>query len=177
MFTLIGQRLPYARVDLRNPSFGDTEVNDTNLRFERTRQGEPKAVKADSWPNIETRQYVFEVLTRSEINNLIDFLTETAAEPVFMNDYNDEVSIVLITNTEYIITTARDECNYNVPLDVLILESNIPSTSVSPVPEPSVIEEAAGEPAPGEPVPGAPAPEPEPSVVAIPIISPSPSII
>jgi len=139
MFTLIGQRLPYARVDLRNPSFGDTEVNDTNLRFERTRQGEPKALRAEDWPDIETRQYVFESLTETQINELIDFLIETAAEPVFMQDHKGETFIVLIINSEYVITTLRDECNYNVPLDVLILESGIPSTSVSPVPEPSII--------------------------------------
>lgn len=136
MFILTGQYLTYASVTLPNPSFGDTNVYDTNTRFARTRQGEPRIIHDDGWPCIETRQYNFEVLTEDNINELISFLTETAAEPVYMADYNGEKYLVLVTNTEYLITTIRDECNYNIPLEVLILESIAPSEEVSPIPVP-----------------------------------------
>jgi len=135
MFRLISVQLPYVEIELKNPSLNDSEQYDTNLRFARTRHNEPKVARDDGWPVIQTRNYIFEVLTSSDTQKLIDFLVETASKRVYMVDYNDEVYIVLITNTEYIITTARDDCNYNIPLDVLILESD----AILPSPSPCLI--------------------------------------
>ena len=65
MFRLISIQLPYISVELKNPSFNDSEQYNTGLRFARTRNNEPKVARDDEWPVILTRNYVFEVLTRN----------------------------------------------------------------------------------------------------------------
>jgi len=111
---------PPIYVILRNPSLGEVESVNTAQRFQRLRSGEPKIVCDGDWPQQEKRTYTFEGLTADEISDLIDFLVATAGYTISIEDHNGDSIVGIVTNTEAIVTSVRDDCSYNIPLEVLL---------------------------------------------------------
>jgi len=108
---------------LSNPELDDTHDIDTNLINQQTRHGEPLIYKADDWPIIEKRNYIFNNLSEDKIQELILFLVAVAGMPINIIDYSGNEFAAIITNTDYIITILRDDCVENIPLELTILQS------------------------------------------------------
>ena len=124
---------PEIDIELPNPQLGNTEGITTQARFQRLISGEPKMVKDNDWPVIENRRYNFAVLDSNLMDALIDFLILTAGFPVDVLDHNGDSFQALVTNTEA-IRTITTSCNQNIPLELLVIGSLMPSPSMVPSP-------------------------------------------
>lgn len=110
---------PSLAVTLRNAQFGNAKNVDTGAIVRESRHGYPLAYKDSSWPVLKTRTYTTTTNKLSVINDLKDFLEDTAGLKIKITDHDDvDITGIIITSSNQIVTR-KDSCSYDVSFDFL----------------------------------------------------------
>ncbi len=116
---------PISTIVLKNPELGDVNRYDFRTIINRSRSGELNVLKPIDRENQHTFNYTFVALTRAIRDLLIVFLNLSAGNLILITDHNNKIFEALITISQPTSTTIRDNCTYNIVLDILVPQPEI----------------------------------------------------
>jgi len=110
---------PTLSVTLPNPEFGDTEAPTYGNVFGTNRNNELLNAYDAGHPITRTRVWRINKLTRAQRDALQKFIQTTAGDTIKVTDYNAVEFDALITNEDIEYVVLRDDCNYEVTLQLM----------------------------------------------------------
>lgn len=112
---------PTITLTLPNPELGDAERIALSNIFGRTRVGNVINKYDAGRPALTTLSWVIRKLTAVQRSNLLVFLHASAGDEFKVTDYNGDTFNALLQNTMTVLTTIREDCNYEVPIELLVV--------------------------------------------------------
>lgn len=106
-------------VTLPSPDFNDSEDDTFGNVFGSNRNGELLNVDDAGQPAITTRVWTIKGMTKTERDDLEHLLFVSAGDALSIVDYNGNSFSALVTNEDVELITLRDDCNYQVTLQLM----------------------------------------------------------
>lgn len=110
---------PTLSVTLPSPELGDTEAPKYGNVFGANRNNELLNVSDADHPATRMRVWRIRKLTKTLRDELQSFIQNTAGDRIKVTDYNSVAFNALITNEDLEYIVIRDDCNYEVTLQLM----------------------------------------------------------
>lgn len=110
---------PTLSVTLPNPEFGDTESPTYGNVFGTNRNNELLNVYDVGHPTTRMRVWRIKKMTKAQRDALQNFIQISAGDAIKVTDYNADEFNVLVTNEDLEYVVIRDDCNYEVTLQLM----------------------------------------------------------
>jgi hypothetical protein len=106
-------------ITIPNAQLGNTDSVNPNAIVRENRGLAPITFKAPEWPVNTTKKFSIKTMTRTEHDDILDFLIQTAGLQITLTDHNDAVwtGIVVTQVPEFI--TIQDGCSYDIEFEFL----------------------------------------------------------
>jgi hypothetical protein len=106
-------------VTLPSPELGDTESPTYGYVFGANRNNELLNVSDADHPTTRMRVWRIRKMTKTLRDELQNFIQVTAGDRIKVTDYNSDAFNALVTNEDLEYIVIRDDCNYEVTLQLM----------------------------------------------------------
>ncbi len=110
---------PTLSVELPSPALGDTESPSYGNVFGVNRNNALLNAYNAGHPSLRTRVWRIPVMTKVQRDSLQNFIQQTAGDVIKVTHYDTSTFNALIVNEDIEFITVRDDCNYEVTLQLM----------------------------------------------------------
>jgi hypothetical protein len=106
-------------ITIPNAQLGNTDSINPNAIIRENRGLAPITFKATEWPVNTTKKFAIKTMTRTEHDDLIDFLIQTAGLEITITDHNNAMYLGVVLTQIPELITLKDDCSYDIEFEFL----------------------------------------------------------
>jgi len=108
---------PTLDITIRDQQLGDTESHESNAVIRQNRSSDPLTFNDPDWPINIVKSFTVTAMERAEVDALIDFFSQSAADEITLIDQDSQEWLGTIITPIPEIITNRDDCDYEVTFE------------------------------------------------------------